>query len=95
MNEKNRDAIHDILYGPYLRAKKRRHKYAIRDEVRLAKYRRTFQTNNATNFTEELFSIADTLDTNPPTYRVRDPIDNEIITGAFYEHQLQPFTPKK
>ena len=90
IDDRNRDAVHELLYGDYLRAKRRRHKYAVGDKVRLAKYNCSFARNDATNFTEELFQIVDTLDTYPPTYRVLDLSDRTVIKGAFYERQLQP-----
>ena len=47
-----------------------------------------------TTFTCELFEIVDTLQTNPPTYKLKDLKEGELIEGMFYEEELQRVHPK-
>ena len=47
-----------------------------------------------TTFTRELFEIVDTLQTNPPTYKLKDLKEGELIEGTFYEEELQRVRPK-
>ena len=67
-DEHNQRAVHEIQYGDYLRSECKKHKYQIRDKVRIASYRNVFRKSyRDTTFTRELFEIVDTLQTNPPT----------------------------
>ena len=91
VNKNNKSVVFKNLYGDYLREKSRRHKYNEGDTVRLATYSGTIGRKDRSNFTDEVFTIAQTLNTNPPTYRIIDPQDNEIIKGSFYEPQLQRY----
>ena len=90
MNERNRQAIHELLYGEYLRSRPNKHRYEIGDHIRIASYRSVFRKSyKDTNFTCEVFEIVDTLQTNPPTYKVKDLKEGDLIEGTFYEDELQ------
>ena len=41
-----------------------------------------------TTFTCKLFEIVDTLQTNSPTYKLKDLKEGELIEGTFYEEEL-------
>lgn len=89
VNEKNEKKVYEIQYREYLDSRKARHRYQIGDRVRIAAYKGAFRKSyKEKNFTEEIFEIVDTLHTNPPTYRLKD-LSGELLTGAFYEQQLQ------
>ena len=77
-----------------LNAKK--HKYQIGDKVRIASYRNVFRKSyRDTTFTRgELFEIVDTLQTNPPTYKLKDLKEGELIEGTFYEEEFQRVRPE-
>ena len=47
-----------------------------------------------TTFTCELFEIVDTLQTNPPTYKLKDLKEGKLIEGTFYEEELQRVHPE-
>ena len=47
-----------------------------------------------TTFTHKLFEIVDTLQTNPPTYKLKDLKEGELIGGTFYEEELQRVHPE-
>ena len=90
VNKQNQPAVHEIQYGDYLRSARKKHKYRIGDKVRIASYRNVFRKSyRDTTFTRELFEIVDTLQTNPPTYKIKDLKEGELIEGTFYEEELQ------
>lgn len=93
VNNNNKAAVYEHMYGKYLRKKRRPFKFKVGDLVRLASYKQTFRHSNAVTFTEEVFSVAEVLDTKPPMYRILDPKDNKIILGPFYEPQMQKWKP--
>ena len=95
VNAHNQRAVHEIQYGDYLRSKCKKHKYQIGDKVRIASYRNVFRKSyQDTTFTRELFEIVDTLQTNPPTYKLKDLKEGELIEGTFYEEELQRVRPE-
>ena len=95
VNAHNQRAVHEIQYGDYLRSERKKHKYQIGDKVRIASYRNVFRKSYwDTTFTRELFEIVDTLQTNPPTYKLKDLKEGELIKGTFYEEELQRVHPK-
>ena len=47
-----------------------------------------------TTFTCELFEIVDMLQTNPPTYKLKDLKEGELIEEMFYAEELQRVRPK-
>ena len=90
VNKTNERAIHDLQYGEYLRSALKKHKYSMGDKVRIASYRSTFRKSyKDTTFTREIFEIVDTLHTRPPTYKIKDLKEGELIEGTFYEEELQ------
>ena len=95
MNEQNQHAVHEIQYGDYLCSECKNHKYQIGDKVQIASYRNVFRKSYwDTTFTHELFEIIDTLQTNPPTYKLKDLKEGELIEGTFYEEELQRVRPE-
>ena len=59
----------------------------VGDKVRIYKYKGTFSRGFKPNFTNEIFTITEVLDTNPPTYRIKDSNGEDII-GSFYAEEL-------
>ena len=64
-------------------------KFKVGDKVRISKYKRKMFDGYTPNWTEEIFLIDKIQSTNPITYRLRDP-NNEEIQGSFYEPELLP-----
>jgi hypothetical protein len=62
--------------------------YKLGDKVRISKSKRTFEKGYTPNFTIEIFTIDKILPTVPTTYVIKD-LQNEVITGTFYEQELQ------
>ena len=95
VNAHNQHAVHEIQYGDYLRSERKKHKYQIGDKVRIASYRNVFRKSyRDTTFTRELFEIVDTLQTNPPTYKLKDLKEGELIEGTFSKEELQRVRPE-
>ena len=95
VNVHNQHAVHEIQYRDYLCSECKKHKYQIGDKVRIASYRNVFRKSyRDTTFTRELFEIVDRLQTNPPTYKLKDLKEGELIEGTFYEEELQRVRPE-
>ena len=90
VNERNQHGIHKLQYGEYLWHKPNKHKYQIGDSVQIALCRNVFQKSyKDTNFITEIFEVIDTLHMNPPTYKLKDLKEGDLIQGTFYEEKLQ------
>ena len=90
VNKQNERVVHNLQYGEYLRSLPKKHRYNIGDRVRIASYRNVFQKSyKDTTFTQEIFEIVDTLHTNPPTYKLKDLKEGELVDGTFYQEELQ------
>jgi len=63
-------------------------KFKVGDRVRITKYKNTFHNKYDPNWTREIFTISQILQTNPVTYKIKDS-NNEIIEGSFYTQELQ------
>ena len=95
VNEQNQLAVHTIQYGDCLCSECKKHKYQIADKVQIASYRNVFRKSyRDTTFTRELFEIVDMLQTNPPTYKLKDLKEGELIEGTFYKEELQRVRPE-
>ena len=66
-------------------------KFKIGDKVRISKKKKQFEKGFTPNWTEEIFTISDVKDTNPPTYHIQD-LKGESVKGSFYEAELQKST---
>ena len=63
-------------------------KIKVGDHVRISKYKSIFAKGYTPNWSEELFVIKEIKNTVPWTYVIND-LNNEEITGTFYEKELQ------
>jgi hypothetical protein len=84
--------VSQALYGRVIRQSFRASKAIPRfkegDRVRLAQARRTFQKGYLPQWTQELFTIDQCLNTQPYVYRIRDDT-GDVVGGTFYEPELQ------
>ena len=62
--------------------------FGVGDEVRLSKAKHVFAKGYLSNWTEEIFTVTQVLDTVPVMYKVQD-YRNEEIQGSFYGAELQ------
>ena len=58
------------------------------DQVRVSKYKGTFEKDFETNWSEEMFTIHEVHPSDLPVYRLRDDL-GEVLDGTFYELELQ------
>ena len=56
--------------------------------MRIAKKKGTFEKGYTPRWTEEVFKVVEILHTTPVTYKLKD-LNDEEITGSFYEPELQ------
>lgn len=66
----------------------KKQKFKLNDYVRISKYKNLFEKGYTPNWTAEVFKIVRTLPTTPVTYTLKD-LDDEIISGCFYDYELQ------
>ena len=63
-------------------------KFKVGDHVRISKYKNIFAKGCTPNWSEEVFVIKEIKNTVPWTYAIND-LNNEQITGTFYDKKLQ------
>ena len=84
----NHKYLRDILFKRFYDRPVKKAKYAINDEVRIHKYSSLFtKKSKNTNYTEEIFTIAEIINTRPIVYKIKDN-DGELIKGTFSEWEL-------
>jgi hypothetical protein len=76
------------LYKHISTSKYRAPKFSIGDKVRITKKKQIFDKSYTPRWTSEIFTVSKVLYTDPPTYRITDN-NNEEILGSFYEKELQ------
>ena len=70
-------------------------KFKVGDYVRVSKYKNIFAKGYTPNWSEEVFVVFNKIkNTVPWTYVVRD-LNGELITGSFYEKELQKTSQEK
>ena len=67
---------------------KNKPKFKVGDRVRIFKWKDRFEKGFKGYWTSEIFVVDEILKTTPITYKIKD-LDNEEITGKFYESELQ------
>ena len=69
-------------------------KFKVGDNVRISKYKNIFAKGYTPNWSEEVFIINKIKNTVPWTYAISD-LNDEEITGRFYEKELQKTSQKE
>ena len=77
--------IHQIKKNP---------KFKVGDNVRISKYKNIFAKGYTPNWSEEVFVINKIKNAVPWTYAITD-LNDEEITGSFYEKELQKTNQKE
>ena len=89
--KKTESAVYFNLYGDVVQLSSKP-KFKVSDKLSISKYKRkVFDKGYTPNWTEEIFLINKIQSTNPITYRIKDP-NNEEIQGSFYETELLTVT---
>ena len=63
-------------------------KFKVDDKVRISKTRRTFDKGYLSNWTKEIFTVTEVIDTKPRTYKLEN-YSHEKTEGSFYEKEIQ------
>lgn len=61
--------------------------FKVGDSVRISRLKGTFEKGYQPNFSYEVFTVSNVLDTNPTTYKLAD-YNGDIIDGSFYNQEL-------
>ena len=69
-------------------------KFKAGDHVRISKYKNIFAKGYAPNWSEEVFVISGNKNTVPWTY-INSDLNDEEITGSFFEKELQKTSQEK
>ena len=88
----NQQTVYEKLYLPLQISQEKKvitYKYKVNDYVHMSMSRRTFHKGYKETFTQEIFVISHIFRSDPPRYKLKD-LMNEEIEGSFYEHELQP-----
>ncbi|XP_015122312.1 uncharacterized protein LOC107044793 [Diachasma alloeum] len=91
-DETNVTAAHDKyllrhMYGKLETHRKKKIKFKVGDKVRVSKYKNLFEKGYTPNWTTEIFTIIEVVNTNPVTYKLID-YENKPIEGGFYQEEL-------
>ena len=87
----NAPEVWRTLYGK-MKKSTINYKYEVGESVRISKNKSIFEKGYWPNWTREIFTIAQRLKRQPPVYRLKDS-QNQLLTGTFYEYELQSVTP--
>ena len=88
--KKNENKVWIHLYS-FPEPPKQKPKFSVGDRVRIGRKKSKFEKGYTVRWTEELFKIHKVQLTDPPTYKLKD-LNDEEITGSFYEPELQKTT---
>ena len=69
-------------------------KFKVGDHVRISKYKNIFAKGYTPNWSEEVFLVSKIKNTVYWTYVISD-LNDELITGSFYERELQKTNQEK
>lgn len=78
--KKHEQEIWDRLYSNYFNKKQKQPKFSANQNVRVSLNKGIFSKGYLRRYSEEIFSIAKVLPTQPPTYLLKDK-DGEEIKG--------------
>ena len=85
VNISNMARVKRMLY-PKIR-KQSEPKFKRGDRVRISKYRQVFDKGYEQNYTDEVFTVYNVLNTKPMVYKLKD-YYGEAIKGSFYQEEL-------
>ena len=69
-------------------------KIKVNDHIRISKYKNIFAKGYVLNWSEEVFIVNKIKNTVPWAYTIND-LNGELITGTFYENELQKTNQKE
>lgn len=88
-NDVTKEVEQELLNSVYKNVlRKHKNRFLVGDHVRISKYKGVFRKGYEPNWSTEIFLIDSLLSTSPISYTLRD-LTGTIISGAFYEPELQ------
>ena len=95
MTYANQEEVLKLLYPNTadLYASPRQIKLAIGDKVKISDTRAIFDKDYAGRWSLDNYTVARIANSNPPRYSLKDR-DGDILSGTWYEHELQKVRPK-
>lgn len=85
-HKKNVEAvINNATFSNIIRSKT---KFKVGDKVRISRLKQVFEKGYLPNWSEEVFTIAEVIKTNPVTYKLKD-FSGVLLEGSFYNEELQ------
>jgi Integrase core domain/Chromo (CHRromatin Organisation MOdifier) domain len=87
-NDVTSDNAQQVAERMYPQKVKPKFKFHLGDNVRITIYKHIFVKGYTQNWTNEVYTVTERHESNPPTYTIRDLADEEI-KGRFYEQELQ------
>jgi hypothetical protein len=66
--------------------------YVVGDQVRVSVSKNVFAKGYLPNWTEQIYTVSQVLNTEPEQYKLRD-YNNQEITGSFYSAEMQRVVP--
>ncbi len=88
INKSNERHIYEDYYKPLINESPPEFKYQVGDKVRLSIGRHPFRRAFHQAWTEEIYTIAERINSNPPRYVLKD-LHNERFKSSVYEPELQ------
>src|SRR5438309_11521810 len=86
-NPNNEVKVAEALNKNVNEVKKSKPRFKVGDNVRISRIKQTFEKGHTTNWSHEVFTISEVLDTLPITYKIIDYL-KDPIEGSFYSNEL-------
>lgn len=104
-NKKKHSTINNTPYNVYYNQidikknriddrKETKPKFKLNDRVRISYKKDPFYKSYLPNWSHQIYTISEVLDTKPTTYKIKDEL-NEVIKGSFYDNELQKTKQKE
>ncbi len=85
--DENAEIVWNNLYGAHVTHDFGEPKFKVGQNVRISKYKKTFDKGYERNFSREIYIIKQVIITKPYVYKLED-LAGEEIDGYFYEEEL-------
>ena len=83
----NEALVHRNMYPVKREKKVKKPQFKVGDDVRISRVKGIFEKGMENNFSYEVFKIAEVLNTDPVTYKIKDE-SGEVLEGSFYTQEL-------
>ena len=89
VTKRNESDLFEKMFGNLPKAK---YKFKVGDHVRVSKMKHKLIKGYLQSWSDEIFLITQCIKSYPPTYKIKDLLDEPIL-GSFYEQELQSIEP--